>query len=70
MGAMAGLKADGIIDGQHLVFRESDFRPVIQVQGVAVGDDGIERVIAPGQLEDHQHMVFGIRCHRVSSLCL
>ena len=35
-----------------------DFRPIIEVQGVAVRDDGIQGVIAPGQLQDDQHSVF------------
>ena len=71
MGAIAGLKTDSIIDGQHLVFRICrTFGLLSRYRGSLYGMIVFKRVIAPGQLEDNQHRVFGIRCHRVSSLCL
>jgi hypothetical protein len=37
-----------IIDGQHLVLRDSDMWPVVIVQGVAVRNNRIQAVVTPG----------------------
>ena len=35
------VKPQGVIDGEHLICRDADFRPVIKIQGIAVGNDRI-----------------------------
>ena len=64
-GRHVGVKPDVVIDGKYLVFVDPHIRPVVNVQGVAVGDYGIEGVVAPGQLKHHQHRVFFGRGHYI-----
>src|SRR5712691_685075 len=54
------VEPDGIINGQDPLRVYPHHWPVVQVERVAVGHDGIERVVAPRQLENHQHIVFFI----------
>jgi hypothetical protein len=64
----SGVKPDILIEGQYLVFGNPDIRPVVEVQRVAIWDDRIQSVVAPGQLEDNQNGVLLVRCHNIPSL--
>jgi hypothetical protein len=58
------VKADLIIQGQDLVRRDPHRRAIVVIEGVAIGNDRIEIIVAPGELEDYQDRVFtGIGHH-------
>jgi hypothetical protein len=44
------MKAQVVIDRQHLILGDLDIGPIVKIQGVAVRNYRIQRVIAPGQL--------------------
>ena len=67
-GRHVGVEPDSIINGQNPLRVYPYCRPVLQVERIAVGDDGIECVITPRQLEDHQHIVFFLSLMICSSL--
>ncbi len=62
------IEADRIIDGQDLLRVDPHHRTVVHVERVGVGDDGIEGIIAPRQLEDHQHVIFLMIRHQQTLL--
>ena len=36
------------IDGQYLVFRDMNSGPIIPIQGITIGNYGIEVIVSPG----------------------
>ena len=47
-GLHIGVEAQVVVDGQDLLHRDPYVGPVVQVQGVTVGDDGVHAIVAPG----------------------
>ena len=62
-------EAKMVVQGQHLVLGYAHVAPVIVVQRVAVGNQGVQVVIPAGKLDNDQNWVFlGCRHDRSSFL--
>ena len=59
------VEPDVVIDVQDLLRLDFQHRPVVHIQGVVIGDDGVQGVVGARHLQDHQHRVFFIGCHEL-----
>ncbi len=62
-----GVEAEVIVNGQDLVRRDADRGAVVIVEGVAIRDHCVERIIRSNQLEHHQSSLLPVRWHRSPS---
>ena len=53
------VKAEVVVNRQHLVGGDAHGRPVVVVTAVSVGNDGVQVVVAAGELDDDEDWVFG-----------
>jgi len=59
-GAEGGVEADQIVEGEHVALVDRDRRADLIVGGVAVGDDGVEGIVAAAELDDESaRLLFG-----------
>src|SRR5215510_2857224 len=47
-----------LVEGEDLVLGDAHHRPVVPVEGVGIGDNRIEVIIASSELENHQDRIF------------
>ena len=64
------VEANLVVNLDDPLFGNAYGRAVVPVQRVAVGDDGIQVVVAPGELEHYQNRVFLGAGHTRPSSCL
>src|ERR1700684_793760 len=62
----AAVETQVIVDGAESFLGEADFGAVFVIGVVAIGDQGVEAVIAAGEFEDNQNLSvgFGVGCQR------
>src|SRR5579871_1028059 len=60
----AAVETEVVVDGADALLGEADFGAVLVIGIVAVGDQGVEAVVAPGELEDDEDLAvgFGVGC--------
>jgi len=56
-GLEVGVQPDIGVERQHLVLPDRQRRPALGVLRRAVGDDGVDAVVAAAELDDHQLVV-------------
>ena len=61
-----GMKGQFVVDPEHFPVGNAHGRPVVPIQGVGVGDDGVQVVVAAGKLQHHQDRVFLVAGHSLS----
>jgi hypothetical protein len=52
-----------VVQRDHLVFGDAHHWPVVPVEGIGIGDDRIEVIIASSELEDDQDRIFTTSSH-------
>ena len=62
-GLHARTESGPVVDGQDIFGLDVDRTPEVVVEPVAVGHDGVEIVVSAAELDDHQLVVIGCRCH-------
>ena len=57
-GAHGGVKADIVVEAEHLLVGHADGGAVVGIERIAVGDQGVYGVVAARELQNHQDGIF------------
>ena len=61
------IEAEMVVDGQHPVGGDADGGTAIVVTAVSIGNDGVEVVVAAGELDDDEDRILGSGGHGVAT---